>query len=132
MRKVLPLKVVAIVVIGVLLGIGIARLTAQAAPAPAGHSPKWEYAQYSDISGVEFYAFTPPGKQLMGKTLSALYYAMTGKDPAKHAEDQSGDCSYLDIMNAAGADGWELIQSTVQDNAPLGKSHTFIFKRQIP
>jgi len=121
-------KMAGVVVIAMLAAI-LTRWTAQAAPAPApAHVTRWEYAQFQGSSAGNVYAFNPPGKQIKGKSLAVLYKAMTGKDPVKHDEGQAVDCIYLDIMNAAGADGWELVK---MEEKELGEN-TFTFKRLVP
>jgi hypothetical protein len=79
----------------------------------AGETPaaKWEYAEFSisRASGREFDDFQGGGKAFHGNSLAELYKSMTGKAPVKRRTDQPSDCLPLDILDAAGAMGWELV-----------------------
>jgi hypothetical protein len=85
---------------------------------------RWEYAQFEAVFAINAFMFSPPGPQLSSGSLSGLYTAMTGQRPVKHVADQAGDCTYEDIMNAAGAQGWELVSA---EDTQEGKK--MVFKR---
>jgi hypothetical protein len=102
------------------IGLSVWLTHAQVAGAP--RHVAWEYAQYGVIGGANSYYFATPGPRLSADSLVGLYTAMTGRRPQKHAADQAGDCTTVDILNAAGAQGWEVVGDK---EGPLGTVVTF-------
>jgi CRISPR/Cas system-associated protein Cas10 (large subunit of type III CRISPR-Cas system) len=74
--------------------------------------------------------FITPESRVDGKTLVEILDKLTGKKTA--LADGQPDCSFLDVLNAAGALGWELVQETKEEHTsgPMDADSTvFLFKR---
>ena len=103
------------------IGVSVWMTYAQVAAAP--RHLVWEYATYHEQPAINEADFDTSGPRIRGNGLAAIYTALTGQQPIKHIAGQAADCTYLDIMNAAGAQGWELVSET--RDGPK----TMVFKR---
>ncbi len=94
-----------------LSAIGVSGWFTRAQVAAPPRYPVWQYAQFFDTT-MNSCDFSTSGPRIHADTVAGLYIAMTGKQPIKHVANQAVDCTYLDIMNAAGAQGWEFVSET--------------------
>jgi hypothetical protein len=82
---------------------------------------KWQYAQLQLVTDINSFSFITPTGQKDAKSMEELYTAMTNKELKVTPTTSLG----LELMNAAGADGWEYINTTT-----FGQTGTIdLFKR---
>jgi hypothetical protein len=99
-------------------------LAPTAAGAQSARRSTWQYAYYIEqqIGATEFRSFNA---KTTSPTIDGLATAL-GKTDAAGAR-----ITYVELFNAIGAEGWELVQ-IVDDRGSSGPKRTFYFKRQIP
>lgn len=85
-------------------------------------STQWEYARLDWNSEIDFYNIALPDESFIAQTPEELYQQLTGTAPATE-----GTTGTFAMMNAMGAEGWELINSVEE----AGGMTQYIFKRTV-
>ena len=129
-------KSFAAVVVLVSLGVAVYALQAQiAAVAPAARpGTQWQYAQLSMVTtgDAEAVNFLEPGKVMHARSVADLHKALTGRAPARapgEGAEATAEASVLDILNAIGARGWELV--ALETTSGRIDARNYLFKKPV-
>jgi hypothetical protein len=97
-----------------------------AIPSPTPKTKGWEYAEFSQSATDEDFAVKWPSPWLRDTTLAGLYTKVAGRPFQKSAD--KANCTWFDILNALGSQGWELVQEL-----PADRFHNkrYLFKRSV-